>query len=105
MATIPVVLALVVSMAALAGCGSSGSAGQLAAAKPLCKEIGDFVHPRPNLYVAVPTPLLTNGEHSGYQSLEAAAVRFQTAIAMQQDQPAVSAAASQVLAACTRLGI
>jgi hypothetical protein len=62
-------------------------------------------HPQADTLIGIKTQVLKNGEHSGYPILEAAATRFETAIGHEQDQALVSAAASKILAACTRLGL
>lgn len=80
--------------------------GRPAAGQPLCNAIGAFVHIPTNKLIAISNSVIVNAEHSGYPSLDAAAGRFQTAITRQDEhQPGVSAAASEVLAVCTRLGI
>jgi hypothetical protein len=66
-------------------------------------------HPQPSKFFAIKTQVLNDGGHSGYPSLDAAAIRFRTAVAHEdqadaQQYQAVRAAASQVLAACSRLG-
>jgi predicted small secreted protein len=103
-----VVLALVVSVTVLAGCGSSGSAAQPAVAKAFCQAVEPAAHLQPDTFIAVKTQVVNDGGHSGYPSLDKSAIRFRTALAHEvqgaQGQAAVRGAASQVLAACTRLG-
>jgi hypothetical protein len=113
------VAAVILLVAVLLGVGVSRSRAhpvvtRPAAAKALCQDIGAFVDVKPYSIVGIPTSVVTNAEHAGYPSLDAAAIRFQQALAerdsekpaVQEAQPAsgVSAAVSQVLAVCTRLG-
>jgi hypothetical protein len=114
------VAAVILLLAVLLGVGVSRSRPHPAVARPaaaraLCQDVGAFVDIQPYSTVGMPNGVLTNAEHAGYPSLDTAAIRFQRAIAQrdsesptaQEDQSAsgVSAAASQVLAVCRRLGI
>ena len=114
------VAAVILLLAVLLGVGVSRSrahpvVARPAAAKPLCREIGSFVHIPAYTTIGISNGVLTNAEHSGYPSLEAATIRFQQAIAQrdsenpttQQGQPptGVSAAALEVQAACRQLGL
>jgi hypothetical protein len=107
------VAAVILLLVVLLGVGIGSSRGRAhtvvagpTAGQPLCQTIGAFVHIPANKLISISDSVIANAERSGYPSLNAAAIRFQTAITHQDEhQPGVSEAASEVLAVCTRLGI
>jgi hypothetical protein len=52
-----------------------GSAAQSEKVKAFCQAVEPVAHPQPSKFFAIKTQVLNDGGHSGYPSLDAAAIR------------------------------